>query len=362
MDDHYDTLVIGAGQAGLAAAYYLQQAGRAYVALDAHARIGDNWRERWAGLRLFTPQRYSQLPGLPPAWSTDEWYLPDRIETGNYLERYANHFSLNVRSGQQVTAVETGFTVRTGAGEVYRADHVIVATGAYRTPYRPPVARMFPATIHQVHSSEIRDVAAIAERVDTVLVVGAGASGQQLATLFAETGTEVLLAGPQVQNLPRKVAGKDVYWWMYKSGIMRLRTDRGPGKLLVSPGGEVTVGEQPAALAARPEVVRLRAHVDRYSSETLTFRETKDAPAPLQWPRGRAAAVVWCTGFRNAYPFLPAGALDKHGRPDQQGGVSRTVPNLYFVGLPNQRRVNSALLHGVGADAKAIVDALPLPV
>ena len=359
MDDRYDTLVIGGGQAGLAAAYHLQRAGRSYLVLDAHERTGDNWRTRWAGLRLFTPQRYSQLPGLPPEWDADPWYLPDRLETADYLERYVAHHDLNVRSGQRVTAVEPGFTVTTETGKRFRAANVIVATGAYRTPFRPAVSRMFPAGIRQLHSSELRQVAEVADLVDTVLVVGAGASGQQIARLFAETGTEVLLAGPSVGNLPRRVAGKDVYWWMYKSGIMRARTDRGPGKLLVSSGGEVTVGEQTAELEALPEVVRLRGHVDRYQNGTLTFRERKDAPAPLDWPRGRAAAIVWCTGYRNAYPFLPAAALGEDGQPFQRAGVSETVPGLFYVGLPNQRRVNSALLHGAGEDAAAIVRVLP---
>ncbi|MCP9237222.1 NAD(P)/FAD-dependent oxidoreductase [Lewinella sp. JB7] len=355
-----DALVIGGGQAGLAAAYHLQRRNLNFVVLDAHVRTGDSWRRRWEGLRLFSPQRFNRLPGLPP--DQDDWYLPTRREVADYLEHYARHFNLPIHGDQRVRRVtyDRGYRVETNE-RTYHARQVIVATGAYRTPRIPTsLAERFPAPVSQYHSSEIRELGAVADSGTEVLVVGAGASGQQLARLAATAGAQVTLVGPQVPNLPRRLLGRDIYWWLYRSGIMSLRTDRIPGKwMLAEAGGEVTVGEPPPESEERSRIRRLTGELTDYRDDTLHFRNTDDGPDSLLWPVRARGVVIWCTGFRNHYDWLPAAALEPASRlPTHRGGVSNSLAGLYFLGLPNLRRPSSSLLGGVGRDAGEIVAIL----
>lgn len=358
---HYHTIVIGAGQAGLAAGYYLKQAGHSFRLLDAHARVGDSWRQRWEGLRLFSPQRYNQLPGLPPAG--DDWQLPDRLELADYLENYAKHFSLPVTS--HCTCVRATRSVAPGKGPVwtlettqgeFTADHLVIATGAYHTPFIPQaVADTFPPEIQQFHSKDIHDVADIASDRTSVLVVGAGASGQQISKLLLQRGARVTLAGPPLGNLPRALLGKDIYWWLYTSGLITLRTDRGPGKWLANASGDVTVDE--TCPEGHPNFRRVKNHVEKFAADGLHFRCKKTTPEPLPWPENGTdkAVVIWCTGYKNAWPWLPAELLDRDGQPLLNRGRSTVFPEVSFLGLPNLRRTNSSLVGGVGHDAEALL-------
>ncbi len=357
------TIVIGAGQAGLAAGYYLKQGGKDFQILDGNERVGDNWRKRWEGLQLFSPQRYNQLPGLAPPEEDD--HLPTRLDLANYLEDYARHFALPIRNlctcvrAQIVEEVGINsaqarvWEVTTNSG-TFRAHHLVIATGAYNTPTKPKaIADSFPPEIKQYHSSEIRNVEDIADADTDVLVIGAGASGQQLSRLLLKTGASVTLAGPVLGNLPRNLFGKDIYWWLYKSGMITLRTDRFPGKLLLNAGkGDVTVGEPPLD----PAIRRIKTHIVRYSEGSLRCKCQKTAPKPILWPKqGKSGVILWCTGYRNRFPWLPAEMLDENEYPMLQNGRSSVYPEIAFLGLPNLRRPNSSLVGGVGRDAKALL-------
>lgn len=354
----HDTIVIGAGQAGLAAGYYLKQAGKDFILLDGHARVGDSWRQRWAGLRLFSPQRYNQLPGLPPPGG--DWHLPDRLELADYLENYARHFALPVTS--QCTCVRATRSAEVGEAAVWHLEttqgnfltrELVVATGAYHTPSVPrAVADTFPAAVRQYHSSEIKSVEAIAAAGTSVLVVGAGASGQQLSKLLLEVGAKVTLAGPELGNLPRGLLGRDIYWWLYKSGLITLRTDRGPGKWLANSAGDVTVDE---TCPEGPNLLRVKNHVEKFTPDGLYFRCKKTTPTPLAWPESEDAVVIWCTGYRNQWPWLPTEMMDADGCPLLNRGQSKIFPEVTFLGLPNLRRTNSSLVGGVGQDARALL-------
>ena len=221
------TFIIGAGQAGLAAGYYLRQAGKDFLIAEANGRVGDNWRKRWQGLELFTPQRYNRLPGLPPDGT--DWQLIDRLSAADYLERYATHFSLPIQlrcTCVRAKKTDEHWEVETTTG-TYFAQNLIVASGAYKDASIPTkIAQTFSADVRQFHSSAVRDVRDFATENTSVLVVGAGASGQQLSRLCAAAGAEVTLLGPKVANLPRNFLGKDIYWWLYKSGVMSIPTQR----------------------------------------------------------------------------------------------------------------------------------------
>ena len=358
------TIVIGAGQAGLAAGYYLKRAGHDFLILEGHERVGDNWRQRWEGLRLFSPQLYNRLPGLAPPEEDD--HLPTRLDLANYLEDYARHFALPVRNhctcvsarivsgGGTTTSQKRVWELTTDNG-TFRAYNLVVATGAYATPTKPEaIADSFPPEVKQYHSSEIRNVADIAGVATDVLVVGAGASGQQLSRLLLKAGASVTLAGPEMGNLPRRFLGKDIYWWLYKTGMITLRTDRFPGKLLLNEGtGDVTVGEP----ELDPAIRRIKTHIARYNDGSLRCKCQKTAPKPIPWPaEGKQGVVLWCTGYRNRFPWLPAGMLDENEAPLLKDGRSSVYSEVTFLGLPNLRRPNSSLVGGVGRDAEALLE------
>ncbi|NJC26435.1 NAD(P)-binding domain-containing protein [Neolewinella antarctica] len=356
-----DTLIVGAGQAGLAAAYYLKQAKKDFLVIDAHARVGDSWRKRWEGLELFTPQRYNRLPGLTPPGGDRK--LIDRLEAADYLEAYATHFSLPIQlhctcvSAKKAAARGGYWRIETST-EVIEAKNLLLATGAYKDAYIPAqVSNTFPQYVKELHSSEVTSVEALINGPTSVLIVGAGASGQQLSRLCADAGAKVTLLGPKVSNLPRTLLGKDIYFWLYASGTMSLRTDQFPGKLLAPDGkGIVTVGEQPlpATIDRQPH------HLQEYSDGRLRLRTADETYQELiPWPTpGHRGIVIWCTGYRNHYPFLPPELLDGAGDPAHRGGISTVDKSVAFLGLENLRRPSSSLLGGVGKDAGEVITAL----
>lgn len=203
MSERTGTVVVGGGQAGLAAGYHLQRRGLPCVVLDAHERVGDAWRRRWDSLRLFTPGRYDGLPGLPFPGPPSSY--PGKNEVAAYLEAYARLFELPVRTGTRVerlSRVGDGFEVASADGSL-RAEHVIVATGAYDRPRIPPFALELRGDIAQLHSSEYRNPAQM--RPGGVLVVGAGNSGAEIG-LGLSAGRRTWLAGRDPGQEPTRAA------------------------------------------------------------------------------------------------------------------------------------------------------------
>jgi putative flavoprotein involved in K+ transport len=177
-----DVIVVGGGQAGLAAGYYLSRAGIPFLVLDASARTGDSWRGRWESLELFTVGRYSSLPGLP--FPGDPERFPGKEEVADYLEEYARRFELPIRLGEPVTSLERsdgGYKIKGGSPESgsYQAAQVIVATGAYQRPHVPSIAAGLDGSVPQLHSAEYRKPEQIPGGM--VLVVGAANSGVGIA-------------------------------------------------------------------------------------------------------------------------------------------------------------------------------------
>ena len=212
--ERYDTVVIGAGQAGLAVGHHLAAHDVDFVILSDERRVGDNWRKRWDSLRLFTPARYSGLPGMPfPATPN---YLADKDEVGDYLERYAERFDLPMRLSspvQSVTSDGDQFTIAVAGSQTrLEASNVIVATGAFRQPSIPAVASRLTSSIVQLHSSSYRNPLALPD--GAVLVVGAGNSGAQIALELAGQ-RKVWLAGRNTGHLPRRILGRDVFDWIW---------------------------------------------------------------------------------------------------------------------------------------------------
>ena len=350
--ERYDTVVIGAGQAGLAVGYYLVRQGRDFVILDAHARVGESWRRRWDSLRLFTPARLTRLPGLPfPGRGGD---FPTKDELADYLESYAARFALPVQLGVRVDELTRDGDRYLLAAGVRRleADHVVVATGAYATPRVPAFAGRLDPAITQLHAADYRRPGQL--RDGPALVVGAGNSGAEIALELAR-GRPTWLAGRDPGHLPRLFAIGGLAFHLGSSaarGLPLLTADTRPGRWLLRQARAYTGG--------RP-VVRVRP-------EDLAKAGVQRMPRVAGVGAGRpvledgrvleVANVVWCTGFGRDFRWIGLPVCDAAGEPIHHRGVVGTEPGLYFAGLPFQSSVLSGDVAGAGPDARHVVAQL----
>lgn len=342
MKPTYDSIVVGAGQAGLAASYYLQRAGLSIALLDAAEEIGAVWRRRWDSLRLFTPAGYNGLPGMP--FPGERYSLPGKDEVADYLKAYAKQFDLPVRLGTRVTSLRPNagaYRISTKSGEVLTARSVIVATGANQQPYVPAFAAALDSRIIQVHSSGYRRPAQLPW--GGVLVVGAGNSGAQIALELAETGRRVVLSGRDTGSLPRRFLGRDIYDWLWPT-LMRPPVHTALGRRLMQ--GRLFAGDPLVGMSTKSleRANLLRAGRTIGVHEGLPLLEGGNVHA-------ETVAVVWCTGFRPDFSWIELPAFGLDGYPLHRRGLVQAAPGIAFLGMRFQYRVSSALLGGVGEDA-----------
>jgi len=350
----YDVVVIGGGQAGLAVGYHLAQRQREFAILDAGARVGDAWRARWEGLRLFTAGRLNSLPGMP--FPGDPHGFPTKDEVADYLEAYATAFELPVLTGVRATGVwpaadGRGFRIATDEGDEYEALQVVIATGAYDRPRIPDVAAELDPDITQMHSSQFRSTSQL--RDGTVLVVGASNSGAEIALMAARTHP-VILSGRDVGKMPFRPEDRlarvfDTAFWFFVNHVATVNNPIGrKAAPSIRDHGLPLDRVRPADL--------LDAGVERTLARTVGVSDGM--------PRlddGRvidAANVVWATGFRPDHDWIHVPLTGADGWPRQVRGAVTDVPGLYFIGLPFMYRAASALLGGVGRDAAYLVDLM----
>jgi len=343
--ERFEAIVIGAGQAGLAVGHYLAARGVDFVILSNESRVGDNWRKRWDSLRLFTPARYSGLPGMP--FPAVPGHLADKDEVADYLERYAERFDLPVRLNSPVRSVTSDgeqFTIAIEGCETrLEAGSVIVATGAFQRPNIPAVASRLSSTIVQLHSSDYRNPLTLPD--GPALVVGAGNSGAQIALELAGS-RKVWLAGRNTGHLPRRILGRDVFDWIWPV-LTRATTDTRLGRRLrrkATAGGDALIGI-PEKVLADAGVRR----VGRLDAERAGFPVCE---GEVLEPR----VIVWSTGFAPAYRWIDLPILDDTGYPRHERGVVPHAPGLFFLGLRFQQRMSSSLIGGVGMDAAYIAE------
>jgi putative flavoprotein involved in K+ transport len=352
--ERIDTVVIGAGQAGLSAGHYLAKRGLPFVILDADERVGDHWRDRWDSLRLYSPARYDSLPGRRFPAPSSHW--PTGREMGDYLEAYARWFELPVRSGTHVERVEpadSGFVVTTGNGARLAARQVIVATGPFREPNIPGFAGDLHPSIRQLHSHEYRNPDQLAD--GPVLVVGLSHSGADIAFEAAKAGHRTILSGRSHGQMPIKVTDskRAMLGWPVVEFVF----------------GHVLTMRTPMGRKMRPEVrkaggpllrVRLgdldRAGVERHDDKTVGVMDGR--PMLADGTVLDVANVVWATGYRPDYSVIAAPVVGEDGWPVEERGVSPTLPGLYFLGVPFQYAFSSMLVAGAGRDAMYVVDRI----
>lgn len=340
-------LVIGGGQAGLAVGYHLKARGVPFRIVETENRIGASWRKRYASLTLFTPRRFSALPGMELPGDPEGYAARD--EFAGYLERYADTLGLPVATGMRVeklTRVRDGhFQALLSTGETIRARHVIVATGGFRIPVVPDLAKGFTRDVTQFTAESYGDGSMLPS--GPILVVGDGASGRDIATELAVTHRVLLATGKSRRLLPERILGRSIWWWLNAFGLMTVSGSSLPGRLMRRadpfPDRDRNLTSlRRKGIKVMPRLIGAEGHVAHFAdgrSATIT-------------------AIVWATGYRDNAAWLDIpGAVDVRGRFIHRGGLS-PVPGLFFLGRPWQRNRASALIMGVGADAAFIADAI----
>lgn len=392
-----DAIIIGAGQAGLAMSHALTERGIEHVVLE-RGRIAERWRsERWDSLRLLTPNWMSRLPGWRYQGNDPEGFMTMPEVTG-FLEAYGA--SAPVETGVAVRALHPalfGYRLETSAG-TFAAPAVVIATGQCDLPHVPTMAARLPKTICQITPSSYRNPASLPP--GGVLVVGASASGVQIAEEIHRSGRPVTLAVGRHTRLPRRWRGRDILDWMDRAGVLEDRAEAmrdlaaaraQPSLQLVGRPDHVsldlgTLGSIGVRVVGRVEAINgARVMVRDDLPETVGFAQQKldrlllrlgavaDAegapderhPPPLaRFPAPPPAidlaaedirTIVWATGFRRNYAWLRVPVLDAEGEIRHQGGVTPAA-GLYVLGLRFLRRRNSNFLDGVGADAEHLAD------
>ena len=399
------TVVIGAGHAGLAASHFLRDRSIDHVVLE-RGEVANSWRrERWDSLRLLTPNWQCRLPGLRYEGPDPDGYLT-MGEVTEFIERFAKVAHAPVRMGENVTSVrraDDGYRVTTTSGEL-RCRTVVIASGACNRPSVPPFGAAVPASVEQLTPFDYRDPGKLPD--GGVLVVGASATGVQLAAELARSGRPVTLAVGEHVRMPRMYRGRDVLWWMDAAGVWDQRYDevddltrarRLPSPQLVGTPERATLDLNALAsmgveLVGRLAAVRdgralfsgglrnvfsladlkLNRLLDSYDEWALTSGRDAEFDAPerfeptrapqasrlqLDLASGEFSAIVWSTGFRPEYGWLDVPVIDTKGRLRHEGGVVDS-PGLYALGLPVLRRRKSTFIYGIEDDAREVIDHL----
>jgi putative flavoprotein involved in K+ transport len=338
----YDVVVIGAGQAGLAIGSFLADARRRFLILDGADSIAAGWRGRWDSLTLFTPRRYDSLPGL--AFPGDADGYPSRDEVIAYLEQYAAVFKLPVELGNAVRslAANDGTFVVELEGEQIEADQVVVATGPFQVPRVPAFAGELAAALFQAHSTAYRRPSDVPE--GTVLVVGGGNTGFQIAAELAVTHRVYLAVGSRQTPLPQTFLGRDLFWWLTKTGLLKKTVESRLGRRLR--GRDTLIGSSPRRLKRCG--VELKPRAIAASGRTISFADSSELEVD---------AVIWATGYSPDHSWIKLPVTDPNDRLRHRRGVT-DVPGLYFLGLSWQHTRGSALLGWIKDDAEFIAEQI----
>jgi putative flavoprotein involved in K+ transport len=338
----HEVVVVGGGQAGMAIGYFLAQQGRDFVILEAADAPAAAWRKRWDSLRLFTPARYSGLPGRVFPGEADGYPLRDEVAA--YLAAYASELDLPVRLNSRVRALRqagSGYQLETD-DRTYHATQVVVATGPFQVPRMPEIADSLGEGVAQLHSSEYRRPSDLPQ--GTVLVVGGGNSGFQIADELASSHQVHLAIGSRQTPLPQRLFGRDLFWYLEATGLLHKSLESRLGQRLS--GRDTLIGSTPRRIRRRGVEIHPRAVAAEDSTVTFTDGGTLDV-----------GAVIWATGYRSDYSWIDLPVFDNRGVPMHRRGVTES-PGLYFLGLTWQHTRGSALIGWVKDDAEYLAQRI----
>ena len=341
--DHAEVVVVGGGQAGLALGYHLAQRGKDFTILDAASEPAAAWRERWDSLKLFTSARYNGLPGMDFPEDPDRY--PTRDEVADYLTEYARRFDLPVVLNSRVKAVRRQGDRYVGELEdrTYEAQQVVIATGPFQTPLVPQLAQDLGDGVVQLHSTAYRSPESVP--AGRVLVVGGGNTGFQIAQELSASREVHLSIGSRQMPLPQRILGRDLFWFLEKTGLIRKTVDSRMGRRMSE--RETLIGSTPRGIRRQHGVV---LHGRALSAQGSTVRFDDGTQVDV-------AGVVWATGFRVDHSWIDVPVFDAGGRLIHQRGVTQ-APGLYFLGMQWQHTRGSALLGWVKDDAEYLAERI----
>jgi putative flavoprotein involved in K+ transport len=338
-----EVVVVGGGQAGLAIGYHLAQQGRDFTILEAAKEPAAAWRQRWDSLRLFTPARYDALPGL--AFPGDPDRYPGRDDVVAYLTDYARRFDLPVELDSPVRAIrKSGESYLVELEDrAYEAQQVVVASGPFQVPFVPAIAERLGPKVAQLHSTAYRSPEALPD--GPVLVVGGGNTGFQIAEELSASREVHLSIGSRQMPLPQRILGRDLFWYLDATGLIRKTTASRIGSRMAA--RDTLIGSTPRALRRRHGVELHDRAVDA-SGSAVSFGDGTKVDVE---------AVVWATGFRVDHSWVDVPVFDEDGHLVHRRGVTES-PGLYFLGLTWQHTRGSALLGWVKDDAEYIAQRI----
>lgn len=332
------TLVIGAGQAGLATGWHLSQHHVDLLILEASERAGGAWRSYYDSLELFSPAGYSALPGMP--FPGPQGRYPHRDEVVGYLDAYVRKFRLPVHTSERVTNVSrkgNGFEAVTTSGRRYFAQTLVAASGAFGTPHIPAITGHERFRGHTLHSAAYRNASELANQ--HVIVIGRGNSAVQIATEISEVTRVTIATRRPIRFAPQRLLGLDFHFWVKWTGLERTRWLKDQGTPVLDDGKYRRVIE-----TGRVKRREIFTHMTEHG---VVWTDGTEEPADV---------LLFATGFRpNAAYLADLDAICGDLGLNQRNGISVNIPGLYFVGFPGQRNFASATLRGVGADANYIM-------
>jgi putative flavoprotein involved in K+ transport len=400
------TVVIGAGHAGLAVSHFLTNRSIDHTVIE-RGQVANTWRtERWDSLRLLTPSWQSRLPGFTYAGDDPDGFMTV-AEVIAFIDRYAGQIDSPLQTGTTVTSVrrvDDGYEVTTDNG-VWETPTVVIATGAFNLAKIPGVGHGFPTSIEMVTPIEYRRPGQLME--GGVLVVGASATGIQIAEEVHRSGRPVTLAVGEHVRMPRVYRGKDIMWWMERTGILDERydevddivrarhvpspqlvgtpermtldlnalTDRGVrlvGRLAGIADGKAQFSGslRNVCMLADLKLGRLLNTIDEWANvhglnsdvepphRLAPTRVEEFPPLSIDLTTGEIRTIIWATGFQPDYSWLHVPVLDHKGRLRHDGGIVVDAPGIYRIGLNLLRRRKSSFIHGAEDDARDITDHL----
>lgn len=406
MKEKIETVIVGGGQAGLAISYELKKRGKENLVLEKSALAGEAWRNhRWDSFSLVSPNWTFLLPGAEYNGDNPDGFML-RAEVVDRLERYVRENDLPVWYNTSVSSVEAldgkGYIAHTNSSQI-QANNVVIATGLFQQAKIPAFAQHLPSGLLQMHTSEYRNPDSLPK--GSVLIVGSGQSGCQIAEELHKSGFEVFLSVGSAERLPRRYRGKDIFYWAHRTGLLDTTPDKlskPAARFLANPhltgeGGGRTLnlheffrngihlvgrlkGKQDGKFIIAPDLKENLANADKAEVEFVQLVDKYiqenglDAPEEeipqladayeaseinsLSINENDITTVIWACGYTFDFSLTKLPILDEYGYPVSQRGVVEQHPGLFFLGLPWLSKMKSGLFMGIKEDAEYIAEKI----